>query len=48
MEKLKAWKRYFEKHPERVGMDVLFQVAVTNRRGVESYRQYQVRKTLSC
>uniref|UniRef100_A0A0N5AKK0 alpha,alpha-trehalose-phosphate synthase (UDP-forming) n=1 Tax=Syphacia muris TaxID=451379 RepID=A0A0N5AKK0_9BILA len=41
MEKLKAWKRYFELHPERIGLDVLFQVAVTNRRSVESYRIYQ-------
>ena len=41
-EKLKAWRRYFEKHPERIGRDVLHQVAVTNRRAVESYRQYQV------
>nr|AEX60788.1 trehalose-6-phosphate synthase [Ascaris suum] len=41
MEKLQAWQRYLEKHPERVGLDVLFQVAVTNRRSVESYRVYQ-------
>nr|AHY24645.1 synthase trehalose-6-phosphate [Anisakis simplex] len=41
MEKLEAWQRYLEKHPERVGLDVLFQVAVTNRRSVESYRLYQ-------
>ncbi|ETN83455.1 trehalose-6-phosphate synthase domain protein [Necator americanus] len=43
MEKLKAWKRqaYFEKHPERKGLDVLYQVAVTNRRAVESYKKYQ-------
>ncbi|TMS36068.1 hypothetical protein L596_003330 [Steinernema carpocapsae] len=40
-EKLKAWKKYFEKHPDRIGLDVLFQVAVTNRRSVESYRHYQ-------
>ncbi|CAB3400282.1 unnamed protein product [Caenorhabditis bovis] len=40
-EKLISWRRYFEKHPERVGQDVLFQVAVTNRRSVESYRKYQ-------
>ncbi|VDK29326.1 unnamed protein product, partial [Gongylonema pulchrum] len=40
-EKLKAWKRYFEKYPERIGLDVLYQVAVTNRRSVESYRVYQ-------
>ncbi|KHN82701.1 Alpha,alpha-trehalose-phosphate synthase [UDP-forming] 1 [Toxocara canis] len=43
MEKLQAWQRYLEKHPERVGLDVLFQVAVTNRRSVESYRIYQDR-----
>ncbi|XGW33076.1 hypothetical protein V3C99_017520 [Haemonchus contortus] len=41
MEKLKAWKRYFEKHPERKGLDVLYQIAVTNRRAVESYKRYQ-------
>ncbi|WKY16973.1 hypothetical protein Q1695_001522 [Nippostrongylus brasiliensis] len=41
MEKLMAWKRYFEKHPERKGLDVLYQVAVTNRRAVESYKKYQ-------
>ncbi|CAJ0608737.1 unnamed protein product [Cylicocyclus nassatus] len=41
MEKLKAWRRYFEKHPERKGLDVLYQVAVTNRRAVESYKKYQ-------
>ncbi|ULT80311.1 hypothetical protein L3Y34_010703 [Caenorhabditis briggsae] len=40
-EKLRAWQRYFEKYPDRIGKDVLFQVAVTNRRSVESYRQYQ-------
>lgn len=40
-EKLAAWRRYLEQHPERLGMDVLFQIAVTNRRSVESYRQYQ-------
>ncbi|VDK71872.1 unnamed protein product [Litomosoides sigmodontis] len=40
-EKLKAWKRYFEKYPERIGLDILYQVAVTNRRSVESYRIYQ-------
>uniref|UniRef100_A0A1I7WP19 Nucleoporin NDC1 n=1 Tax=Heterorhabditis bacteriophora TaxID=37862 RepID=A0A1I7WP19_HETBA len=34
--------QFFEKHPERKGLDVLFQVAVTNRRAVESYRKYQV------
>ncbi|KAK6033250.1 trehalose-6-phosphate synthase domain protein [Ostertagia ostertagi] len=41
MEKLRAWKRYFEKHPERKGLDVLYQIAVTNRRAVESYKRYQ-------
>uniref|UniRef100_A0A8R1TV91 alpha,alpha-trehalose-phosphate synthase (UDP-forming) n=2 Tax=Onchocerca TaxID=6281 RepID=A0A8R1TV91_ONCVO len=40
-EKLKAWKRYFEKYPERIGLDLLYQVAVSNRRSVESYRIYQ-------
>ncbi|KAK5976856.1 Alpha alpha-trehalose-phosphate synthase UDP-forming 1 [Trichostrongylus colubriformis] len=41
MEKLRAWRRYFEKHPERKGLDVLYQIAVTNRRAVESYKRYQ-------
>ena len=41
-EKLRAFKRYFEKYPERIGKDTLCQVAVTNRRSVESYRVYQV------
>uniref|UniRef100_A0A0N5A5X7 alpha,alpha-trehalose-phosphate synthase (UDP-forming) n=1 Tax=Parastrongyloides trichosuri TaxID=131310 RepID=A0A0N5A5X7_PARTI len=40
-QKLLAWKRYFEKYPDRIGKDILFQVAVTNRRTVESYRYYQ-------
>ncbi|PAV76504.1 hypothetical protein WR25_08783 [Diploscapter pachys] len=40
-EKLQAWKKYFEKYPDRKGKDVLYQVAVTNRRAVESYRVYQ-------
>ncbi|KFD69123.1 hypothetical protein M514_02996, partial [Trichuris suis] len=40
-EKLLAFERFLEKHPERHGSDVLFQVAVTNRRAVESYRDYQ-------
>ncbi|TMS33386.1 hypothetical protein L596_001134 [Steinernema carpocapsae] len=40
-EKLQAYKRYFEKYPERIGRDVLFQVAVTNRRSVDTYRVYQ-------
>ncbi|KAK0396417.1 hypothetical protein QR680_001709 [Steinernema hermaphroditum] len=40
-EKLKAWRNFFNKYPERIGRDVLFQVAVTNRRSVESYRHYQ-------
>ncbi|KAI6185575.1 putative trehalose-6-phosphate synthase 1 [Aphelenchoides besseyi] len=40
-EKLKAYKRYFEKYPDRIGKDVLYQVAVTNRRSVDTYRVYQ-------
>ncbi|CAD5217264.1 unnamed protein product [Bursaphelenchus xylophilus] len=40
-EKLKAYKRYFEKYPDRVGKDCLYQVAVTNRRSVDTYRVYQ-------
>ncbi len=38
---MQAWERYLEKYEQRQGRDVLFQVAVTNRRSVESYRQYQ-------
>ncbi|KAI6225175.1 putative trehalose-6-phosphate synthase 1 [Aphelenchoides fujianensis] len=30
-----------EKYPERIGKDVLYQVAVTNRRSVDTYREYQ-------
>lgn len=41
-EKLNAYKRYFEKYPERIGKDTLYQVAVTNRRSVDTYRVYQV------
>uniref|UniRef100_A0A914MQR4 alpha,alpha-trehalose-phosphate synthase (UDP-forming) n=2 Tax=Meloidogyne TaxID=189290 RepID=A0A914MQR4_MELIC len=40
-EKLLAFQRYLEKYPERRGKDILFQVAVTNRRGVDTYRVYQ-------
>ncbi|VDL82889.1 unnamed protein product [Nippostrongylus brasiliensis] len=40
-EKLLAYKRYFEKYPDRIGKDVLYQVAVTNRRSVDTYRKYQ-------
>uniref|UniRef100_A0A914HC34 alpha,alpha-trehalose-phosphate synthase (UDP-forming) n=1 Tax=Globodera rostochiensis TaxID=31243 RepID=A0A914HC34_GLORO len=40
-EKLLAYQRYLEKHPERVGKDILFQVAVTNRSSVDTYRVYQ-------
>ncbi|EJW74457.1 hypothetical protein WUBG_14637 [Wuchereria bancrofti] len=40
-EKLLAYKNYFEKYPERIGKDVLYQVAVTNRRAVDTYRVYQ-------
>ncbi|CAD6194952.1 unnamed protein product [Caenorhabditis auriculariae] len=40
-EKLVAYRRYFEKFPERIGKDVLYQVAVTNRRSVDTYRVYQ-------
>ncbi|XGW08849.1 hypothetical protein V3C99_011288 [Haemonchus contortus] len=40
-EKLVAYKRYFEKYPDRIGKDVLYQVAVTNRRSVDTYRVYQ-------
>ncbi|CAI5442330.1 unnamed protein product [Caenorhabditis angaria] len=41
MEKMRAYKRYFEKHPDRIGKDVLYQIAVTNRRSVDTYRVYQ-------
>nr|CAH18869.1 putative trehalose 6-phosphate synthase [Aphelenchus avenae] len=40
-EKLLAYRRYFERHPDRIGKDVLYQVAVTNRRSVDTYRMYQ-------
>ncbi|KAK6012756.1 hypothetical protein OSTOST_22068, partial [Ostertagia ostertagi] len=40
-EKLLAYQRYFEKYPDRIGKDVLYQVAVTNRRSVDTYRVYQ-------
>jgi trehalose-6-phosphate synthase len=40
-EKLLAYRHYFKKYPDRIGKDVLFQVAVTNRRSVDSYRKYQ-------
>lgn len=40
-EKLEAYRRYLCKYPERHGKDILVQVAVTNRRSVETYRQYQ-------
>uniref|UniRef100_A0A0N4ZCB8 alpha,alpha-trehalose-phosphate synthase (UDP-forming) n=1 Tax=Parastrongyloides trichosuri TaxID=131310 RepID=A0A0N4ZCB8_PARTI len=40
-EKLLAWMHYFKKYPERIGKDVLLQVAVTNRRSVDTYRIYQ-------
>uniref|UniRef100_A0A8R1DI19 alpha,alpha-trehalose-phosphate synthase (UDP-forming) n=1 Tax=Caenorhabditis japonica TaxID=281687 RepID=A0A8R1DI19_CAEJA len=41
LEKLQAYKRYFEKYPDRIGKDVLYQIAVTNRRSVDTYRVYQ-------
>ncbi|KAL3083423.1 hypothetical protein niasHS_011225 [Heterodera schachtii] len=40
-EKLLAYQRYLEKHPERAGKDILLQIAVTNRRSVDTYRVYQ-------
>ncbi|VDM42244.1 unnamed protein product [Toxocara canis] len=40
-EKLTAYKEYFKKYPDRIGKDVLYQVAVTNRRSVATYRLYQ-------
>jgi hypothetical protein len=40
-EKLMAYKRYYERHPDRIGKDVFFQVAVINRRSVDTYRVYQ-------
>ncbi len=41
MEKLVAYRRFLEEHVDRWGRDVLVQVAVLNRRSVETYRQYQ-------
>uniref|UniRef100_A0A914ZRG6 alpha,alpha-trehalose-phosphate synthase (UDP-forming) n=2 Tax=Parascaris univalens TaxID=6257 RepID=A0A914ZRG6_PARUN len=40
-EKLMAYKEYFTKYRDRIGKDVLYQVAVTNRRSVDTYRLYQ-------
>uniref|UniRef100_A0A915E0S4 alpha,alpha-trehalose-phosphate synthase (UDP-forming) n=1 Tax=Ditylenchus dipsaci TaxID=166011 RepID=A0A915E0S4_9BILA len=40
-EKLLAYRRYYQLHQDRIGKDVLFQVAVTNRRSVDAYRIYQ-------
>lgn len=40
-EKLYGYRRYFEKYPDRIGKDVLLQVAVTNRRSVDTYKRYQ-------
>ncbi|KAL1284746.1 Alpha,alpha-trehalose-phosphate synthase [Trichinella pseudospiralis] len=40
-EKLLAFDKFLTDHPERLGKDVLYQVAVINRRGVDSYREYQ-------
>ncbi|VDM82409.1 unnamed protein product [Strongylus vulgaris] len=40
-EKLEAYRRYFQKYPSRIGKDTLYQVAVTNRRSVHTYRVYQ-------
>lgn len=39
--KLTAFGTYLRNHPERRGKDVLFQLAVINRREVASYRSYQ-------
>jgi len=33
---------YFRRYPDRVGKDVFLQVAVVNRRSVDTYREYQV------
>uniref|UniRef100_A0A0N4X3S9 alpha,alpha-trehalose-phosphate synthase (UDP-forming) n=1 Tax=Haemonchus placei TaxID=6290 RepID=A0A0N4X3S9_HAEPC len=40
-EKLVAYKRYFEKYPDHIRRKLSFQVAVTNRRSVDTYRVYQ-------
>lgn len=40
-EKLLAYERYLQKYPDRLGKDVLIQVAVVNRRSVDTYRIYQ-------
>uniref|UniRef100_A0A915J2R3 Trehalose-6-phosphate phosphatase helical bundle domain-containing protein n=1 Tax=Romanomermis culicivorax TaxID=13658 RepID=A0A915J2R3_ROMCU len=40
-EKIKAFMEYYRLFPDRLGKDVFVQVAVTNRRTVETYRVYQ-------
>lgn len=41
IERLKAIKRYFEKYPERMTLDVFYQVAANSRSDISSYQQYQ-------
>lgn len=38
---MQAYLNFFHQHPDRIGKDVFLQVAVTNRRTVDTYRQYQ-------
>jgi trehalose-6-phosphate synthase len=40
-EKMAAIQTYFTNYQDRIGKDVFYQIAVMNRRSVESYRQYQ-------
>lgn len=40
-QKMAAYIKYFELYPNRIGKDVFLQVAVTNRRSVDTYREYQ-------
>uniref|UniRef100_A0A914L9F1 Trehalose-6-phosphate synthase n=2 Tax=Meloidogyne TaxID=189290 RepID=A0A914L9F1_MELIC len=39
-EKLRAFEKYLEDHPDRVGKDVLYQIAQDNRGGIGSFKIY--------
>jgi len=41
-EKLRAFEKYLEDHPDRVGKDVLYQIAQDNRGGIGSFKIYHV------
>jgi len=41
LERLRAFRRYFEKHPDRCHLDVFYQVAAISRADVSAYEQYQ-------